>query len=68
MLDHLLSNEALALREEVRDLVGWVPREMILDMDADKLQFPVSFWPRRGIGTCSVAAIPGSGAAAIWTG
>lgn len=40
MFDFLLSEEQLALRDEVRDLVRWVPRQMILDMDADRIRFP----------------------------
>ena len=32
MFDFLLSDEQLAIREEARQLVKWVPRRMILDM------------------------------------
>jgi butyryl-CoA dehydrogenase len=48
MFDHLLSKEARDLREEVRDLVKWVPREMILDMDADRIRFPKDFLREAG--------------------
>jgi butyryl-CoA dehydrogenase len=48
MLDHLLSEEAIELRREVRDFVKWVPREMILDMDADKIKFPKEFLEEAG--------------------
>lgn len=48
MLDHLLSDKALALRTEVQDLVKWVPREMILDMDRDRIQFPKEFLQEAG--------------------
>jgi len=48
MLDFLLTKEQLALREEVRDLVRWVPREMILKMDRDELRFPVEFLREAG--------------------
>jgi alkylation response protein AidB-like acyl-CoA dehydrogenase len=48
MFDFLLSDEQLALRDEVRDLVKWVPRQMILDMDADKLIFPKEFLAEAG--------------------
>ena len=48
MFDHLLSSEALALRTEVRDLVKWVPREMILDMDKDRIRFPKTFLQEAG--------------------
>jgi alkylation response protein AidB-like acyl-CoA dehydrogenase len=48
MFDHLLSKEARDLREEVRDLVKWVPRQMILDMDADRIRFPREFLREAG--------------------
>ena len=40
MYDFLLSPEALALRTEVREFVKTVPRQLLLDMDADRVQFP----------------------------
>ena len=48
MFDHLLSQEALELREDVRDLVKWVPRQMILDMDKDRIRFPKEFLQEAG--------------------
>ena len=48
MFDHLLSDQAKAFREEVRDLVKWVPRQMILDMDQDRIQFPKAFLREAG--------------------
>ncbi len=48
MFDFLLSREQAALREEVRDLVRWVPREMILDMDEDRIRFPKEFLREAG--------------------
>ncbi len=44
----LLSREQLALRDEVRDLVRWVPRQMILDMDQERLRFPKEFLREAG--------------------
>ena len=38
--DFLLTKEQLALREEIRDFVKWVPKQMILDMDTDTIKFP----------------------------
>ncbi len=38
--DFLYSKEQLALREEIRDFVKWVPRQTILDMDKDIIKFP----------------------------
>jgi len=43
MYEFLLTEEQKKLREEVRDLVRWVPRELILDMDLDKVRFPKDF-------------------------
>ena len=48
MFDFLLTDEQLKLREEVRDLVKWVPRQMILDMDQDKIKFPKEFLQEAG--------------------
>lgn len=48
MFDFLMTEDQLALREEVRNLVRWVPRQMILDMDADRLIFPREFLAEAG--------------------
>lgn len=48
MFDFMMSKAQLALRDEIRDLVKWVPRQMILDMDADKLIFPREFLAEAG--------------------
>jgi len=48
MFDYMMDEKALALREEVRDLVAWVPKQMILDMDADKIVFPREFLAEAG--------------------
>jgi len=48
MFDHLLSEPVKKFREEVRDLVRWVPRKMILDMDQDRIQFPKEFLQEAG--------------------
>jgi len=48
MFDFLLSQEQLELREEVRDLVKWVPRQMILDMDREQIRFPKEFLQEAG--------------------
>jgi len=58
MFDFLLSEEQIKIREEARDLVRWVPRKMILDMDADKITFPKEFLQeagRRNLFGCSYA-------------
>jgi butyryl-CoA dehydrogenase len=38
--EFLFTKEQLNLRDEVRDFVKWVPKQMILDMDADIIKFP----------------------------
>jgi butyryl-CoA dehydrogenase len=48
MFDCLLTREQKALREEVRDLVRWVPRQMILDMDEERVRFPKEFLREAG--------------------
>jgi butyryl-CoA dehydrogenase len=40
MFDYLLNDEQKSFLEEVRDFVKWVPRQVILDMDEDKIKFP----------------------------
>jgi alkylation response protein AidB-like acyl-CoA dehydrogenase len=48
MFDHFLTAEGRQLRDDVRALVRWVPREMILEMDRDRLQFPKAFLREAG--------------------
>jgi len=48
MFDFLMDEATRQLREEVRDLVRWVPRQMILDMDQDKIRFPREFLREAG--------------------
>ena len=48
MFDHFLTAEGRQLRDDVRALARWVPREMILEMDRDRLQFPKAFLREAG--------------------
>jgi len=48
VFDYLLSKESIKIRNEARELVKWVPRQMIIDMDADKIQFPKEFLQEAG--------------------
>ncbi|MCB2226758.1 MAG: acyl-CoA/acyl-ACP dehydrogenase [Desulfarculaceae bacterium] len=48
MFDFLLNQEQIKLRDEVRELVSWVPREMILAMDRDEITFPKEFLAEAG--------------------
>ena len=43
MLQVFLTEEHKKFRQEVQDLVKSVPRQLILDMDADKVEFPYEF-------------------------
>ncbi|MEI7637623.1 MAG: acyl-CoA dehydrogenase family protein [Syntrophus sp. (in: bacteria)] len=48
MFDYMLSKEQLKIRDEARELVKWVPRQMILDMDTDTIKFPREFLAEAG--------------------
>ncbi|MBU1275552.1 MAG: acyl-CoA/acyl-ACP dehydrogenase [Proteobacteria bacterium] len=48
MFDFLLNEQQRKLRDEVRELVAWVPRQLILDMDQDKVTFPKEFLAEAG--------------------
>ncbi|RJO63359.1 MAG: acyl-CoA dehydrogenase [Myxococcales bacterium] len=48
MFDYLLSKEGLRLRDEAREFVKTVPREMILAMDRDEITFPKEFLQEAG--------------------
>jgi len=48
MLDCLLSKEQKKIRDEVRDFVKWVPRQMIVDMDNEKITYPKEFLQEGG--------------------
>jgi hypothetical protein len=43
MLEVFLTEERRKFRREVQDLVKSIPRQLILDMDADKIKFPYEF-------------------------
>ena len=40
MFEAILTPQQRRLRAEVRDLVKWVPRQLILDMDGDRVRYP----------------------------
>ncbi len=48
MFDFLLNGKQLDIKQEARDLVRWVPRKMILDMDAERIKFPKEFLQEAG--------------------
>jgi len=43
MLEVFLTEERKKFRREVQDFVKGIPRQLILDMDADKIEFPYEF-------------------------
>lgn len=43
MFDAMLTEKQRALRDEAREFVKTVPRQLILDMDADRVQYPRDF-------------------------
>ena len=43
MLEAILEPAQRELRNEVRAFVRWVPRQLILDMDADRVRYPRDF-------------------------
>jgi butyryl-CoA dehydrogenase len=48
MYDFAFTDEQKKIRDEARDFAKWVPKEMILDMDAEKIQFPHEFLKEAG--------------------
>ncbi|MAE72295.1 MAG: acyl-CoA dehydrogenase [Gemmatimonadetes bacterium] len=55
MFDFVLDEKQRAIRDEVRELVRSVPKQLLLDMDADKVEFPHEFLReagRRGVMGC----------------
>ncbi|HQP49846.1 MAG TPA: acyl-CoA dehydrogenase family protein [Spirochaetota bacterium] len=48
MFDFIMTDEQLKLRDEARAFTKWVPKEMILDMDAEKIQFPQEYLKEAG--------------------
>ena len=43
MFEVFLTKEQKSLRKEAQDLVKWVPRQLILDMDDEKIKFPTDY-------------------------
>ena len=48
MFEYLLDEKQKALQAEAREFVKSIPRQMILDMDQDKIQFPKEFLQEAG--------------------
>ncbi len=47
-IDALMSEREKILREEVRDFVAWVPKQLLLDMDEDNIRYPKEFLQEAG--------------------
>ena len=48
MFEVFLTPEQKGLLKEVQDFVKWVPRQLILDMDDEKIKFPKEFIEEAG--------------------
>jgi len=48
MFDFLMTDDQKKLRDEARDLASWVPKELILAMDREEIQFPHEFLSEAG--------------------
>ncbi|MCP4161426.1 MAG: hypothetical protein GY760_15235 [Deltaproteobacteria bacterium] len=48
MFDFIMTEEQKKLRDEAREFTKWVPKEMIMDMDAEKIQFPHEYIKEAG--------------------
>jgi butyryl-CoA dehydrogenase len=48
MFDFIMTKEQKKLRDEARAFTKWVPKQLILDMDAEKIQFPHEYLKEAG--------------------
>ncbi|HHO76535.1 MAG TPA: acyl-CoA dehydrogenase [Deltaproteobacteria bacterium] len=48
MFDYIMTQEQKNLRDEARAFTKWVPKQLILDMDAEKIQFPHEYLQEAG--------------------
>jgi alkylation response protein AidB-like acyl-CoA dehydrogenase len=48
MFEVFLTKEQKSLKKEAQDLVKWVPRQLILDMDDEKIKFPTGWIQESG--------------------
>ncbi len=46
--ERILTKTELEIRDRVREFVKWVPRQLIVDMDADKVRYPAEFLEEAG--------------------
>ena len=57
MFDHLFTDAQRRARDQARAFVKDTPRELILDMDAEKVRSPKAGCARRQATDCSACAI-----------
>lgn len=48
MFDYIMTDAQKKLRDEARAFTKWVPKQLILDMDAEKIQFPREYLEEAG--------------------
>ncbi len=48
MFDYIMTDAQKKLRDEARAFTKWVPKQLILDMDAEKIQFPHEYLQEAG--------------------
>ncbi|MGD0211057.1 MAG: acyl-CoA dehydrogenase family protein, partial [Desulfomonilia bacterium] len=48
MFDYIMTDAQKKLRDEARAFTKWVPKQLILDMDAEKVQFPREYLQEAG--------------------
>ena len=48
MFEVFLTKEQKSLKKEAQGLVKWVPRQLILDMDDEKIKFPTGWIQESG--------------------
>lgn len=47
-MDHLLTEEEKRIREETKEFVRWVPRELLISMEEEKIEYPREFVEEAG--------------------
>ena len=48
LTEKLLSEKQRTIKQEMQDFVKWVPRQLIIDMDQDKVKYPAEFLEEAG--------------------
>lgn len=48
LTEKLLSEKQRLIKQEMQDFVKWVPRQLIIDMDQNKVKYPAEFLEEAG--------------------